>query len=44
MSEWTNEEILQQAQLNAKAIYVGTIAYLKRNGDSLENWATFVGE
>jgi len=44
MSEWTHEEILQQAQVNAKSVYLGTIAYFKRNGQSIEDWATFVGE
>lgn len=44
MSEWTNEEILQQAQINAKYAYLGIIAYFKHSGQSLEDWATFVGD
>lgn len=44
MSEWTNEEMLQQAQLNFKVSYLASIAFIKHKGLSIEEFGTFSGE
>lgn len=43
-TEFTAEQIGNQAQLNAVSWILATIAYLKERSHSIEDWATFHGE
>lgn len=42
--DFSQSDLLQQAQGNAMATLLGTMAYLKRGGGSLPDWARFLGE
>lgn len=41
---FTTDELQQQAQGNAMAIFLVTTAYLKKTGGSLADWTRFAGE
>jgi hypothetical protein len=42
--EFNDAQVLQQAQRNARAFILTSIAYLKQNGQSVEQWVHAVGE
>jgi hypothetical protein len=42
--EFTSEQLYQQAQGNLTAFIVGTMAYLKEQGRTPEEWVTFIGK
>jgi hypothetical protein len=42
-AEYTAEELLEQAQLNAQATIMGTALFLHRKGISLDEWAQSLG-
>ena len=44
MTEWTAQEILQQAQMNGISSMLGTIVYLRQRGESIDEWAKYLGE
>src|SRR6266568_305796 len=41
--EFTSEQLFQQAQGNQTAFVLATIAYLKEQGRTPQEWATFIG-
>ena len=42
--EYTDAELLEQAQANAQALLLATAAFLESRGISLDDWAVAVGE
>ena len=42
--DFSQSDLLRQAQGNAMATLLGTLAYLKRGGGSLQEWSRFLGE
>ncbi len=41
---FTTEQVLEQAQGNANAVALGTIAYLKDHHMSLDDWSAWLGQ
>ncbi len=41
--EFTSEQLYQQAQANLTAFILGTMAYLKEQGRTPQEWVTFIG-
>jgi hypothetical protein len=44
MDEFTTDEVLQQAKMNAQALFLVAIGYMKEKGLSLDEFWSFLGE